>query len=72
MALGTEFALCACVQATFREIGMPRLVMRLITVQAIRASTFCADRVRARRLPPIKILTLVANSPAIPSGVQGD
>ena len=56
MALGTEFALCACVQATFREIGMPRLVMRLITVQAIRASTFCADKVRARRLRPIKIL----------------
>ena len=58
MALGTDFALYACVQATFRETGMPRLVMRLITLQAIRASTFCADRVRARRLRPIKILYL--------------
>ena len=38
--------------------GMPRLVMRLITVQAMRASTFCADRVRARRLRPIKTLYL--------------
>src|SRR4051812_40863198 len=47
MALGTDFALCACVQATLRETGMPRLVMRLITVQAIRASTFCADRPEA-------------------------
>ena len=32
--------------------------MRLITVQAIRASTFCADRLRARRLRPIKSLYL--------------
>jgi hypothetical protein len=32
--------------------------MRLITVQAIRASTFCADKVRARRLRPIKTLYL--------------
>ena len=38
--------------------GMPRLVMRLITVQAIRASTFWADKVRARRLRPIKTLYL--------------
>jgi hypothetical protein len=45
MALGTDFALCAGAQATFRETGLPRLVMRLITVQAIRASTFWADRV---------------------------
>ena len=37
---------------------MPRLVMRLITLQAMRASTFCADRVRARSLLPIKILYL--------------
>ena len=58
MALGTDFALCACFQATLREIGMPRLVIRLITLQAILASTFCADRVRARRLLPIKILYL--------------
>ena len=36
MALRTDFALCACAQATFRESGMPRLVMRLITAQAIR------------------------------------
>jgi hypothetical protein len=47
MALGTDFALCACFQATLREIGMPRLVIRLITLQAILASTFCTDRVRA-------------------------
>jgi hypothetical protein len=45
-------------QATFQKTGIPRLAMRLITVQAIRASTFCADRVRARRLQPIKILYL--------------
>ena len=37
---------------------MPRLVMRLITLQAMRDSTFRADRVRARRLRPIKILYL--------------
>jgi len=53
---GTDLALCARAQATFREIGMPRLVMRLITAQAIRASTFWADRVRARRLRPTKTL----------------
>ena len=47
MALGADFALCAGSQATFRETGMPRLVMRLITVQAMRASTFCADRPEA-------------------------
>ena len=58
MALRIDFALCAGSQATFRETGMPRLVMRLITLQAIRASTFCADRVRARRLRPIKTLYL--------------
>jgi hypothetical protein len=58
MGLGTDFALCACVQATFRETGMPRRVMRLITVQAMPASTFWADRVRARRLRPIKTLYL--------------
>ena len=58
MALGTDFALCAGAQATFRETGMPRLVMRLITLQAIRASTFCADRVRARRLRPTRTLYL--------------
>ena len=38
---------------------MPRLVMRLSTVQAVRASTFCADRIRARRLRPIKNLVPV-------------
>jgi hypothetical protein len=58
MALGTDFALCACAQATLRETGMPRLVMRLITLQAKRASTFCAGGVRARRLRPIKTLYL--------------
>jgi hypothetical protein len=58
MALVTDFALCAGSQATFRETGMPRLVMRLITMQAMRALTFCADRVRARRLLPIKTLYL--------------
>ena len=35
---------------------MPRLVMRLMTTQAMRASTFCADRVRARKLRPITVL----------------
>jgi hypothetical protein len=45
-------------QATFRETGMPRLVTRSITLQAIRASTYCANRPRARRLRPIKTLYL--------------
>ena len=58
MALRTDLALCAGSQATFRETGMPRLVMRLITLQAMRASTFWADRVRAQRLLPIKTLYL--------------
>ncbi len=39
---------------------MPRLVMRLITVQAIRASTFCADRVRARTLSAQKVEARIA------------
>jgi hypothetical protein len=63
VGLGAEIEVPACApcsgsQATFRETGMPRLVMRLITVQAMRASTFWADRVRARRLLPIKTLYL--------------
>src|SRR3954453_18281606 len=35
MALGTDFALCAGAQATFRETGMPRLVMWLIPCRAL-------------------------------------
>jgi hypothetical protein len=58
MALETDFALCAGVQATFRETGMPKLGMQLMTLQAMWASTFCADRVPARRLRPIKTLYL--------------
>jgi hypothetical protein len=37
---------------------MSRLVTRSISLQAIRASTFCANRLRARRLRPIKTLYL--------------
>lgn len=37
---------------------MARLVMRLMTAQAALASAFCAGRVRARRLRPIKTLYL--------------
>src|SRR3954467_3224346 len=43
-------------QASLRETGIPRLVMRLITLPAIWASPFSAGRVRARRLLPIKTL----------------
>ena len=37
---------------------MPRLVIRLMTAQAARASAFCADRDRARRLRPMRTLYL--------------
>ena len=43
-------------QATFPVVGMPRLVMGLMTAQATLASAFCAGRVRARRLRPIGTL----------------
>jgi hypothetical protein len=33
--VGDGFRLCACVQATFRETGMPRLVMWIIMAQDI-------------------------------------
>ena len=35
---------------------MPRPAIRLMTAQATRASAFCAGRVRARRLRPMRIL----------------
>jgi hypothetical protein len=43
-------------QASFRETGMPRAVMRLSTLQAILASTFCAGSVRARSVRPMMVL----------------
>ena len=42
-------------QATREETGMPRRVIRLITAQATRASTFCPGRLRARKLRPIRV-----------------
>ena len=38
------------------EMGFSRWVLRLSTEQAIRASTFCVGRVRARRREPIRVL----------------
>lgn len=43
---------------------MPRLVMTFMTLQPTAASTFCAGRLRARRLRPISVLYLnIATSP---------
>jgi len=43
-------------QASLRETGMPRAVMRLSTLQPTLASTFCAGRVRARSVRPMMVL----------------
>src|SRR5208283_639778 len=43
-------------QASLRETGMPRAVMRLRTLQPTLASTFCAGRVRARSVRPMMVL----------------
>jgi hypothetical protein len=52
----SDFTLSRGGQAIRRDTGMPRLVMRLRTVQATLASVFCVGRVRAWRLRPIKVL----------------
>ena len=51
-----EFGHFRRLQATFRETGMPRPVMRLMTLHATLASTFCAGRVRARSVRPMMTL----------------
>jgi hypothetical protein len=52
----SDFTLSRGGQAIRRDTGMPRLVMRLRTVQATLASVFCVGRVRAWRLRAIKVL----------------
>jgi hypothetical protein len=51
-----DFALCCNGQALRRDTGMPRLVIRLMTLQATLASVFWVGRVRAWRLQPITFL----------------
>ena len=51
-----EFGHFRRLQASFRETGMPRPVMRLMTLPATLASTFCAGRVRARSVRPMMTL----------------
>jgi hypothetical protein len=43
-------------QASLRETGMPRAVMRLSTLQPTLASTICAGGVRARSVRPMMVL----------------
>jgi len=45
-------------QATFRETGMPKLVLMFMILHPAAVSTFWAGRLRARRLRPISVLYL--------------
>ena len=53
---GCGAAAIATFQAIRCDTGMPSRVIRLSTEQAIRASVFWLDRVRARRLRPMMVL----------------